>query len=161
MVWLALMRACHQNFQRTNTKNMLLNFPYFLFAVVTLPTAEILSGKNYNQNIKTKKNPGSRLENLISYTNRNGKIECFEENSQGRCKNNQIYIFHWESLDVINSICFSQATGLRQPLIGGFSTCPGGKVKDTRGVCKKALKFRIPGRKPYQKRKMNLRRYLR
>jgi hypothetical protein len=107
-------------------------------------------------------------ENLIPYTDRNGKIECYEENSQGPCKNNPIYIPDWESVDLVIPLCGSQAVVLRQPsVIGGFSTCPRGKVKDTRGVCKRALKFRKAGRKPTKKdtkrrrNRSNLRRFLR
>ena len=79
-----------------------------------------------------------------------------------------MYVYDWESLDILKPICVSKAIELRAPsLIGGFSTCPRGKVKDTRGVCKKALKFRKAGRKPTKKdtkrrkNRSNLRRFLR
>ena len=78
-----------------------------------------------------------------------------------------MYVHDWESLDSVKPICVSKAIELRQPIIGGFSTCPRGKVKDTRGVCKRALKFRKAGRKPTKKdtkrrrNRSNLRRFLR
>ena len=48
---------------------------------------------------------GSRGKRIVSFntgmmqsTEDQSKIECFEEFSQGPCRNNHIYIYDWESL---------------------------------------------------------------
>ena len=171
--------CCKENYLPTIDQNHSLN--YHTKCIKEFSQGPCEAGEEYSWNYETNTPECQDIEivhteyvespcteNLIPYTNRNGKVECYEENSQGPCKNDHVYIYDLESLGMVKPICVSKDIELRQPsIIGGFSTCPKGKVKDTRGVCKKALKFRKAGRKPTKKdtkrrrSRSNLRRFLR